>query len=319
MLIIAVSCCGRARFPDGLCSIGSEEFNHPMDYWSDLYKKRFPGRKPPVHEDKGNGVAPRVLLGGVCDLAVMTRPMTNPEIQALVEKYGERPLTVPVAVEALTIIVPRRLPVRRISMKQIRAVFGKSPPTLGDVFAGLDARTAGAPLRAYGLNSAGDRYRWFKDTVLGGQDFSDRVLEMSGPLLLVDRVGRSRAGFGYARTAEISEGVRALAIELADGRTVSADAKTAASGAYPIARFYHIYLPPPARAISRATADFMRLVLSPEGQGMLTPLGLYPLSAADRLKSLKVLERAKIAGENKKAINAPANRKATNVGKTSKR
>ena len=271
----------------GFCSVGSEVFNYPMDSWIDLYKERL-GGVPPVHEGRGNGTAPGVLREGLCALAPMSRPMTDAEVHSLVEKYGSVPVAIPVAVDALAVAVPSKSPLAEATKEQVKRVFHELPESLADVFPGKF--DAGVSAKTFGMNSASDRFRWFREAALQGKRFSDRTMETGGPLELVDLVGESVGGFGYARPAELTSRVRALSIRLADGELVPLTEETATSGEYPYARFLYVYLPPSETKPEGKALDFLRLILSPEGQARLRPLGLFPLAEGDREMSLQRLD-----------------------------
>lgn len=289
-LLVCVLIAAQCRKTDsmagtsGFCSVGSEEFNYPMDSWIDLYKTRHGGVLP-VHEGRGNGTAPQALLDKLCVLAPMSRPMTDPEVHALVETYGTVPIAIPVAVDALAVIVPANSPLKEITSEQVLRIFHEMPGTLADVFPGTD----GSP-QTFGINSATDRFRWFREIALQGKKFSDRITETGGPLELVDRVGASVGGFGYARLAELTAKVRPLAIRRPGGESVALTRKTATRGVYPYVRFHYIYIPPPVAKPDGKALEFLRLILSPEGQARLLPLGLFPLAEVDRKESLKQID-----------------------------
>lgn len=289
-----------ARFNDGFCSVGTEELNTAFDHWYQRWQDRDraaataaknepTSRENPraIHEGRGNATAPAALRDGVCDLAPMSRPMSDSEIDAFVQRHGARPVAVPIAVEALAIIVPAHSKVRELNQEQVRIIFHETPHALEDMFPYIaETEHQGRELDAFGVNSASDRYRWFRNAVLDGAAVSDRVVEVPGPLELVDRVGASRHAFGYARPAELTKSVKALPV---DG--VLADEATAVSGQYAYTRFLYVYLP--ARSEKRPnprSVEFMRFILSPEQQDMLRPLGLYPLSAGDRAKALALAQ-----------------------------
>jgi phosphate transport system substrate-binding protein len=292
---LCLSACGprEARFNEGFCSIGSEELNTALDHWLQRWQKRQggPDAPPPatlqdprpIHEGRGTATAPEALRKGICDLAPMSRPMTDAELHGIVLADGTRPLAIPIAVEALAIIVPSGSYVRGLTSEQVRTIFSRTPHTLEELFPYIaGTRHAGRELDAFGINSASDRYRWFREAALGGAEISDRVVEVAGPLELVDRVGQSRHAFGYARPAETTPAVKALPI---DG--VELNDASVRGGAYPFTRYYYIYLPPPnGERPNPQAVEFVRFVLSAEQQAILRPLGLYPLSASDRVAAL---------------------------------
>lgn len=299
MLLVTLTTCGPgvARFNDGFCSIGTAELNSALDHWYDRWQKRKGGpdasvpttrdTPKPIHEGRGNATAPAALRQGICDLAPMSRPMNDGEIDAFVKIYGAPPIAVPIAVEALAIIVPSGSHVSELTGEQVHTIFQNTPHALEDLFPYIaETPHQGRELDAFGINSASDRYRWFRLAALNGDAISDRVVEVPGALDLVDRVGRSRHAFGYARPAELTDAVKALNV---DG--VPANEATATSGEYPYTRYHYVYIPPALENRPNAEAiDFLRFVLSAEQQAMLRPLGLYPLNAKDRAAALASLK-----------------------------
>ena len=290
--------CGAqaARYNDGFCSIGTEELNTAFDHWYDRWQKKQGGpddRVPttnatpkPIHEGRGNATAPDALRNRICDLAPMSRPMQAAEIDAITKRLGHPPLAIPVAVEALAIIVPSGSYVRGVTRDEVRTIFHETPHTLEDLFPYIaETEHHGRELDAFGVNSASDRYRWFREVALAGDAISDRVVEVAGPLELVDRVARSRHAFGYARAAELTDGVKALPV---DG--VALNEETATAGTYAYTRYYYVYIPAESdHAINPEAIAFLRFILSEPQQAILRPLGLYPLNANDRAAALAKL------------------------------
>lgn len=293
------------RHQNGFCSVGGEELNDALDSWragfAEIGNASNSGDSSvgdgPIHEGRGNGVAPGALLDGVCDMAAMSRPMTDAEVDRFVRRYGKAPRAIPAAVEALAIIVPEHSPLRSVSRQQLKQLYGEGPHLLSEVFPEVesDPEWGMRDLSLHGLNTASDRYRWFKDT-LELANLSDRVREESGPLALVDAIASSRHGFGYARATEMSAGVRALPLRLdsESGReAIALDATTVQSGRYPLRRYYYLYLPPDgARPLDSRTRQFMEYVLSDAGQQRLAPLGLYPLSSQEQRQAQAALRSA---------------------------
>ena len=59
-----------------------------------------------------------------------------------------------------------------------------------------------------------------------------------------------------------------------------ASSETAADGSYPLARFLHIYVNiKPGKKIDTLTAEYLRFILSAEGQGIIIKSGFDPLDA----------------------------------------
>jgi len=242
-----------------------------MDAWSAV-------RKPaPIYEGRGNRTAALALKDSICEIGASSEPLRDEEIDAIVRGTGEKPLAIPVATEALAIVASPDFHLDSIKREQLVNNFSEGAQ---------DGTSAGfkadVKIHAFGVNSASDRYFWFKKFL--DKSISDRVLETSGPLSLVDKIAKTKGGIGYARPREILN-AKTLAIAT-DGRLFVPDRSSIASGSYPLTRYYYFYTIHP----STETKEFIKFVLSDEGQARLDPLGLFAVRADVRDKSRKELE-----------------------------
>lgn len=287
LLLGAVLACAPkpASERGGFCSVGSAEFNMLLDHWSAGFQSA--GGPMLRHEGRGNGVGPGALLDGVCDLAPMSRPMTDAEVHRFVERFGGEPLAVPVAVDALAIVVPKNFSITTITPDDVFHVFHLGPAQVRALE--QDAQAAGE-LRVYGVNSASERFSWFKDVALHGEKFSDRTIEVADPLRLVSQLGRT-GGVGYARLAEMDANLKALKIDMGFGKIVELTPATARSGLYPFTRFFYLYLPPTGRPPRPETSAFIEYVLSPAGQKILDSNGLFSLDRKEQIYNANRLEK----------------------------
>lgn len=252
-----------------------------MDHWAAglaATEENAPMRM--VHEGRGNGVGPLALLDGRCDLAPMSRKMTDAEVHAFVERHGGEPLAVPVAVDALAVVVADSSKIDAVTPDDVFRIFHLGPEQVKAT--GVDRTEDGTHPRVYGVNSASERYRWFKEAALHGKKFSDLVLELPDPLRLVSTV-KTEGGIGYARLAEMTDGVRALPIDMGFGKIVTISPQSARSGLYPFTRFLYLYLPPPGSPVHPKTHAFIDYVLSDAGQDILESQGLYPLARKEQI------------------------------------
>ena len=304
-LFSASGCREEKRHANGFCSLGSEEFNYLMDNWKDLYARKFPDSPPLYHEGKGNHIAPYGLRNKLCDLAPSTRPFSNPEFHSVLKSTGKKPIAIPVAVEALGIVVPRSLKINQISLKELNILYRNKPATLGEAFNNVGDDISGLIPEVFGQNSASDRYRWFKESILNGRDYSDRVLELAGPLQIAEKIATlkpGRAGFGYIRPAELKgleNSVKLLELENKEGKYSALNKKNLDSGHYSLKRYFYIYIPAPSsvtassgKEMDKNVPAFLKLVLSKEGQEILPHLGLFPLSFQERQNSLAILNKS---------------------------
>lgn len=101
-----------------LNSVGSDSLNNEMGLWSKGFMDRYPDVKFTV-EGKGSATAPPALLDGTSQLAPMSRPMSGEELDAFEKKYGYKPSSVRVAVDALAVYVQKDNPVPCLTLQQL--------------------------------------------------------------------------------------------------------------------------------------------------------------------------------------------------------
>jgi phosphate transport system substrate-binding protein len=267
-----------------LSSVGSDTLNNLMTFWSEQFDKFYPNVKIQV-EGKGSSTAPPALIAGTSQLGPMSRTMKNTEIDDFEKKFGYKPTAIRVAVDSLAVFVNKDNPIECLSIPQVDAMFSKSRrsgykediKTWGQV--GLKGDWADRPISLYGRNSASGTYGFFKDHVLGNGDYKDDVKEQPGSASVVQGVTVDRYGIGYSGIGYGTPGVRAVPLSKEQGGDcVQPNAANAYSGHYPIARFLYIYVnKPPEKPLEPLTREFLKMVLSKDGQQEVLKDGYYPL------------------------------------------
>jgi phosphate transport system substrate-binding protein len=115
---------------------------------------------------------------------------------------------------------------------------------------------------------------FFKDNVLGGRDFTPRAQTMPGTASVVNAVSKEKFGIGYGGAA-YAKGIKILKLKKDPGSpAVAPDNTTVQNGTYPLARPLFFYVRNKPSGDLKAFVDY---VLSPEGQGIVTKVGFYPL------------------------------------------
>jgi phosphate transport system substrate-binding protein len=266
-----------------LSSVGSDTLNNLMTYWSEDFAKFYPNVKVQV-EGKGSSTAPPALISGTSQLGPMSRTMKNTEIDEFEKRFGYKPTQIRVAVDSLAVFVNKDNPVECLSLPQVDAIFSKSRrlgykedvKTWGQ--AGLKQDWTDRPISIYGRNSASGTYGFFKEHVLGNGDYKDEVKEQPGSASVVQGVTVDRFGIGYSGIGYATPGVRAIPLSKAEGGTcVEPNSTNAYSGKYPIARFLYVYVNKPSKGMEPLTREFLKMVLSKEGQEEVVKDGYFPL------------------------------------------
>lgn len=280
-----------------LNSIGSDTLNNLMTMWAEGFRKKYPNVNIQV-EGKGSSTAPPALISGTAQLGPMSREMKSSEIDAFKKKYGYEPTKVPVAIDTIAIFVNKDNPVKSLSMEQVDAIFSKNRKlgyptditTWGQL--GVTGKMANQPISLYGRNSASGTYGFFKDHALAKGDFKDTVKEQPGSASVVQGITKDKNGIGYSGIGYKTSGVKTLPLSAKEGQPAyEANYENALSNKYPLSRFLYIYVAKdPKQPLPKLTEEFLKFVLSKEGQEIVIKDGFLPLTAKMAEKSLAELK-----------------------------
>ncbi|MFH2130208.1 MAG: PstS family phosphate ABC transporter substrate-binding protein [bacterium] len=266
-------------------SIGSDTLNNLMTYWSEGFRSLYPGVKVEI-EGKGSSTAPPALIQSTAQFGPMSREMKSREEDTFEQKFGYKPSRVRVAVDALAVFVHKDNPIKALSLKQLDAIFSKNRKggypkvirTWGDV--GLTGEWANQPISLYGRNSASGTYGYFKHVALFKGDYKDTVKEQPGSSAVVQGVSSDKYAIGYSGVGYKTADVRIVPLSVETGETAyDANSTNAYSGDYPLSRFLYVYLnKQPNQALDPLRAEFIKFMLSKEGQTIVIKDGFYPVS-----------------------------------------
>ena len=279
-----------------LNSVGSDTMNNLMTLWAEGFRRVHPSVKVQV-EGKGSSTAPPALIAGTAQLGPMSRRMKAAELDAFEKKYGYKPLEIRAAVDALAVYVNKDNPLERMTIEQVDAVFSRTRKcgALSSISRwgqlGLTGVWADKPISLYGRNSASGTYGYFKKHALCRGDFRDTVKEQPGSASVVQGVTEDLYGIGYSGVGYRTSGVKAIALSRDGEHFYGVDPESVYSGKYPLARFLYIYVNrPPHRPLDPLTKEFLRFVLSREGQQVVIKDGYLPLHAGLVARELAKLD-----------------------------
>jgi phosphate transport system substrate-binding protein len=279
-----------------LNSIGSDSLNNLMTYWAEGFKKKYPNVNIQI-EGKGSSTAPPALIAGSAQLGPMSREMKPSEIEQFEKKFGYKPTKIGVALDSLAVFVNKDNPIKSLSLDEVDAIFSKTRKrgqsdvtTWGQL--GVTGKLAAKPISLYGRNSASGTYGYFKDHTLKNGDYKSTVKEQPGSASVVEGVAKDIAAIGYSGIGYATSGVRALPLSDKKGGPVAeANYQNVLNGKYPLSRMLYIYVAKkPGQPLPKITEEFIKYVLSKEGQEIVVKDGYDPLTAKlvdNQLKTLK--------------------------------
>jgi phosphate transport system substrate-binding protein len=268
-------------------SIGSDTLNNLMTLWAESFNKFYPNARIQI-EGKGSSTAPPALISGTAQLGPMSREMKGSEIDAFEKKYGYKPTAIRTSVDALAVFVNKDNPAKCLPIPQVDAIFSKSRrqgykedvTTWGQL--GLTGEWARKPISLYGRNSASGTYGFFKEHTLKNGDYKDSVKEQPGSAAVVQGVTVDRYAIGYSGIGYATAGVRAVPLAEKEGaKCYEADPDNAYAGSYPLSRFLFVYVnKAPGKPLDPMTREFVKLILSKEGQEVVVKDGYFPIPAS---------------------------------------
>jgi phosphate transport system substrate-binding protein len=264
-------------------SVGSDTLTDVMAYCSRGFREIYPEVTIQL-EDKGSATAPPALIDGKSQLAPMSRPMTEDEIGTFENKYGYKPTFYKVALDALAIYVNKSNPIRGMTLQQVDGVFsstlkrgGSSLQTWGSV--GLSGDWANKIITLYGRDNVSGTNAYFKQHALQNGDFKTTVHEDISESV-VDGVANDPSGIGYSGIGWKTSQVRTVPLAETAGHFVEPTYKNALDGTYPLARFLYIYVNQrPGQPLNGLTGEFIKYILSREGQEAVVEAKFFPLPA----------------------------------------
>jgi len=269
-----------------LNSVGSDTMNNLMTYWGEAFAKAYPTVRIQV-EGKGSSTAPPALIAGTSQLGPMSRSMTPAETDAIEKKYGFQPVQIRTALDTIGVYVNKDNPLASVSLPELDAIFSKTRKagfpnditTWGQL--GLKGEWANKPISVFGRNSASGTYGFFKEHALAKGDYKDTVKEQPGSASVVQGVSEDVYAIGYSGIGYRTSGVRALPLApKAGAQAVEPNYANALSKAYPLSRYLFIYVVrDPRRPMDALTKEFLKFVLSREGQEIVVKDGFLPLPA----------------------------------------
>jgi phosphate transport system substrate-binding protein len=251
---------------------------------------------------KGN---PRVLLGisgtsggfklfcrGMLDIANASRPI-GPDEMAACHAAGIRYLEIPVAFDAITVVInPRNTWARSMTITELGRVWDQASEGVVTRWSDIRPDWPAQPLSLFmpGMNSATSEY--FTQVIIGKGKSSRRDLTCSeNDNILMRGVALDPYAlgyFGYSYYLNNRRKVRAVALDCGCGETVIPSVSTVLGGRYfPLSRPLFLYVS--ERSLERpAVREFLRRYLSQVGD-LAAKSGFFPLP-----KQLYELGRARI-------------------------
>lgn len=280
-----------------LSSVGSDTLANLMAMWTEDYKKFYPNVTIQV-QAAGSSTAPPALTEGTSNLGPMSRKMKDKEEEAFEKKYGYKATPIRVAIDQVAVYVHKDNPVKGLTIPQVDAIFSATRKcdakeditTWGQVEVSGDL--AKQKIQLFGRNSVSGTYGYFKKHALCKGDYKANVNEQPGSAAVVQAVNESTNGIGYSGIGYKTAGVKTVPLaKETGGKFIEATEENAISGEYPLSRFLYVYVnKEPNKPLPPLTMEFIKMVLSKQGQEIVTKDGYVALPAKIAKEELTKLQ-----------------------------
>ena len=269
-----------------LSSIGSDTLNNLMTLWAEEFQNFYPNVNIEI-QGAGTSTAPPAMAEGTANFGPMSRMPRESEQQAFEERHGYPMQVLGVAIDLLAVYVNRDNPIEGLSIDQVDAIFSATrrcgyPEDItrwGQV--GLTGAWANRDITLYSRNAVSGTYGYFRQHAMCDGDFKNSINEQPGSSSVVQGTAESINGIGYSGIGYATSGVRAIPLSKDHGgEMVEPTGEHAADGTYPLARFLYLTVNKhPNRDLNPLEREFLRMVLSKQGQQVVVRDGYVPLPA----------------------------------------
>lgn len=292
--------------------VGADVMDEITLGWAKLYRKAYP-RLSVTIEAKASGAAAPGLISGNGDLAPIGREMMPKEVQAFVDKFGYPPFRIRVATgsagslgktAASIVLVDKDNPIKSLSLAQLDAIYSTTHKrghadvnTWGDL--GLTGAWKDKPIHLYGLKSPNGIELYIKDRVMLGGDYKTNIQFTHGRgfthafNVAAEDMATHPGGLTYALLANVLPNTKVVPLSENDGGPAyMPTVANVYSHKYPLSRYVYIYVNrPPGKPLQPKIKEFLKCVLSREGQDVVAKEGVYiPLTPDVVQEELKKLD-----------------------------
>ncbi|BCG05113.1 phosphate-binding protein PstS (plasmid) [Paraburkholderia sp. PGU19] len=276
--------------------VGADVMDEITLGWIKIYRKAYP-RLSLTMEAKASGSGGPALTEGKADLAPVGRELLPAEEKGFVDKFGYKPMAIRVATGSVgslgktatsVVLVDKDNPLKGLTLSQLDAIYSKTRnrghadiTTWGDL--GLGGAWADRPIHLYGLKPVNGIEYFLKLNVLEGGEYKDNIQFVKGKgfthafTVAAEDMATHPGGLTYALLANVTPNVKVLPLAENDGGPfIAPTLQNVYSHRYPLSRYVYIFVnKKPGQPLEPKVKEFLKLVLSREGQDVVAKEGVY--------------------------------------------
>jgi len=263
--------------------------------WIEGFKKYYPDVNIEVPPPYAGSLGAKELVKGNLDFVFVSRELKPDDLTDFKAKFGYGPLSVPISagsyrhygfLDAVAFFANKENPLEKIGFDQLDAILSitrhrgsAAITTWGQP--GLTGEWADKPIHVYGIKPWNGFEEFIRQRVLsrGGQrgEWRDDIHFDPVVFPIARHVAEDRYGIGYSGLAYIDVGVKVLPLgETKAGPFYPPTYDNVARATYPLSRLIFFNTnKPPQKPLNPAIEEFLRFILSREGQQIVLNHALY--------------------------------------------
>lgn len=215
----------------------------------------------------GTGVGISALLDETTDIAMASRAIKFSE-KMKAKAAGEDLEEVPIAYDALAVVVHPSNPVKQLTRQQLESIF-RGKITNWKQVGGDDRKIV-----VYSRETSSGTYEFFKESVLKNKNYMSSSLSMPATGAIIQSVSQTRGAIGYVGLAYVSPRIKTLAISYDGEHFATPSLENAVNKSYPIVRPLYYYY---NKKNSEQVAPLLQFILSSTGQEIIKNSGYIPV------------------------------------------
>lgn len=266
-----------------------------VELWRNRFMALHPQVKLAVSPPYAGSLGAKELIRQSVDLVFVSRELKPEDVSEFRARFGYAPSSVPIAggsyrqygfLDAMGFFVHRDNPIERLDLDQIDAIFsstqhrGAAPiRTWGQL--GLTGEWADKAIQAHGVQPWNGFEEFIRQRILSvgdkrGEWRTDMHFEKV-VFPLASKVAMDRYAIGYSGIAYIDAPVKMLPIAMSRaGEAIAPTYENVALARYPLSRLIYLNLnKQPGKPVDPVLAEFLRYVLSREGQQAVLDHGIF--------------------------------------------
>lgn len=258
LVVSLVSCKPKESERITITMNGSTTLFPVAQKWAEIYMEKHTNVDISVEgTGSGNGIA--ALIDGTTDIANSSREIKQTEIEKAHEK-GVTPFEIPVALDALTIVVHPDVGIDNLTKDQVKKIF------FGEITNWKELGGQDLPIIVVTRDTSGGTYGAFVELALDNEEkITNKAIVQTSNQTVKNVIASTRGAIGYIGLGYVDSSVKSVKYE-----GIQASEENVLNKTYKLGRYLYMYTNGEPQGAIKGFIDFC---LSEEGQQIVEEVG----------------------------------------------